>query len=536
MYDYIIVGAGSAGCVLADRLSESGQHQVLLLEAGGRDWNPFVHMPAGIAQLNKFRSISWNYETEPEPHLDERKLYWPRGKLLGGSSSINAMCYIRGHRSDYDHWASLGNPGWSYDEVLPYFKRAQHQERGGDSYHGVGGPLNVQDLRHSNPLSHAFIEAAVASGQLRNPDFNGAEQAGFGFYQVTQKNGRRCSTATSYLKRARSRSNFRMITNAAVTGIEFDRERAVAVRFNRRGKLERALAGREILLSGGTINSPQLLMLSGIGPADELRGHGLRPRLDLPGVGKNLQDHLDVCTLQYCTQPITYDKTNDVAIALEYLFTGGGIGSSNIAEAGGFAMSRYSDGARPDLQFHFVPALLENHGRTRTPGRGYTIHACQLRPESRGEIRLLSADPLAKPAMLPNYLSAPQDMRVLLDGIRISRDIFAAAPFGPYRGHEYLPGAGVTSEAALQAFVRARAETIYHPVGTCKMGSDAMAVVDAQLRVRGALGLRVVDASIMPTLIGGNTNAPTIMIAEKASQMILAYANHEQRAPIKATA
>lgn len=528
-FDFIVIGAGSAGCVLAHRLSADGRHRVLVLEAGGRDWHPFVHMPAGLAQLVKLESLNWNYATEPEPELCGRRLYWPRGKLLGGSSSINAMCYVRGHPSDYDGWAAAGNLGWSYAEVLPYFKRAEDQERGASTYHGVGGPLAVSDLRHVNPLSRVFLDAAVAAGYRRNADFNGAEQEGFGFYQVTQRAGKRWSTADAYLRPALARPNVELRTHALVEGIELERGRAVAVRYRRRGRSERVRAAREILLSAGAINSPQILLLSGIGPAAELRAHGIKIRVDLPGVGKNLHDHIDICTLQRCTQPITYDQTNEVWIALEYLFTRSGVGTSNIAEAGGFARSRLAADGRPDLQFHFVPAMLDDHGRNRLPGFGYTLHACPLRPQSRGAITLRSSDPADKPRIQANYLSAPVDLELLLEGIRISREIFATAPFRPYAGPEFLPGEAVQSRAELIAFVRAKAETIYHPVGTCRMGVDADAVVDPELRVRHVEGLRVVDASIMPTLVAGNTNGPTVMIAEKAADLILRAHGGRQR-------
>lgn len=521
-YDFVIVGAGSAGCVLANRLSADPSVRVLLLEAGGSDWNPFVHMPAGLAQLVKFKSLNWNYQTEPEPQLHNRRLYWPRGKLLGGSSSINAMCYIRGHRSDYDHWASLGNRGWSFHEVLPYFRRSEHNQRGADTYHGNGGHLHVEDLRHTNELSHAFVAAAGAAGHAHTSDFNGAHQRGFGFYQVTQRDGVRCSTAAGYLKAALDRPNLDVVTHAQVEEIEIHHERAEAVHYRHRGERIRVPIGRELLLSGGAINSPQLLLLSGIGPADQLRALGIKVRADLPGVGANLQDHLDVCLLSNATQKITYDHPNEAMVALTYLFTKGGIGSSNIAESGGFALSKYATDDRPDIQYHFVPAMLDDHGRNRLPGYGYTLHACVLRPHSRGRITLASTDPLAAPKIYANYLSAGNDLPRMVEALKMSRDIYAQAPLQPYAGSEYAPGASVQSDADLADFVRRKAETIYHPVGTCKMGVDAMAVVDPELRVRGIAGLRVIDASVMPTLIGGNTNAPTVMIAERASDLILA--------------
>jgi choline dehydrogenase len=524
VYDYIIVGAGSAGCVLANRLSAGGKHRVLLLEAGGRDWHPFIHMPAGLAKLINVKFLNWNYETEPEPELGNRRMYWPRGRVLGGSSSINAMCYIRGQRADYDAWAAAGNRGWSWAEVLPYFRRSEDNQRGADSLHGTGGHLSVEDLRHVNPLSSAFLDAAVAAGHPRNGDFNGASQLGFGEYQVTQRNGARCSTAAGYLAEAVKRPNLRVITHAQATRVLFDRERAVGIEARVRGRFERFEAAREVLLSGGAINSPQLLMLSGVGPADHLRGHGIGVRVDAPGVGSHLTDHLDICLLRECKQAITYDRTNDLWIGLQYYLGRTGIGTSNIAETGGFATSRYASDGRPDLQFHFVPALLDDHGRNRLPGNGFTLHACQLRPQSRGHLGLASADPFQPPRIHANYLSAPEDLAMMLEGVRIGREILAQSPLAAYAGEEMHPGANTTSDADLKAFIRRRAETIYHPVSTCRMGVDRDAVVDPELKVRGTSGLRVVDASVMPTLVSGNTNAPTVMIAEKASDLILGAA------------
>lgn len=532
MYDYIIVGAGSAGCVLAHRLSADPHCRVLLLEAGPSDWHPFVHMPAGIAKLVGKKGINWNYETEAEANLDHRRLWWPRGKVLGGSSSINAMCYVRGHRDDYDEWAAQGNPGWDYDSVLPYFKRAQHQERGADAFHGVGGPLNVQDLIHTNPLSAVFLDATRELGFAENRDFNGAQQEGFGYYQVTQKGGARCSAAVAYLQVARTRPNLTVRTHAHAAQVLFDGARAVGVSYLHAGQLQRAVCTREVLLSGGALNSPQLLLLSGIGPADELRRHGIAVRVDLPGVGRNLHDHLDACTVFRCTQSITYDRLSDLWVAMQYYFGHRGPGTSNIAEAGGFLRSRLAPDARPDLQFHFVPAMLDDHGRNRLSGYGYTLHACPLRPASRGHIGLASTDPRAAVRIVPNYLSDADgmDLRLMVEGVRVSRAILRTRAFEPYRGDEIFPGANADSDDALAAFVRRKAETIYHPVGTCKMGQDADAVVDASLRVRGVDALRVIDASIMPRLVGGNTNAPTIMIAEKAADLLAAAATSTARA------
>ena len=522
-YDYVIVGAGSAGCVLADRLSANPAHRVLLLEAGGRDWHPFIHMPAGVAKLATNTRINWNYETEAEPHLDGRRLWWPRGKVLGGSSSINAMCYLRGIADDYDAWARASDdPRWGWDHVLGVFKRFEDNTRGADAWHGTGGALGVSDLRHHNPLSQVFIDAATAAGHARNEDFNAASQAGFGWYQVTQRNGARCSAASAWLSRARSRPNLTVRTHALAERVLLAGTRAVAIDYRQRGQLKRA-EGREIVLAGGALNSPQLLMLSGIGPPDHLREQAIQVRHALPGVGSNLQDHLDICTLARSTQAVSYDRTNDVAVALEFLFRRTGIGTSNIAECGGFVRSRHAEDARCDLQFHFVPALLDDHGRNRLVGNGYTVHACALRPRSRGRLLLKSADPRQSIAIQPNYLGDAEgyDLRMMIEGVRVSREILAQSTFDAFRGEEVFPGSGVVSDREVEAFVRRKAETIYHPVGTCRMGLDADAVVDGQLRVHGLHGLRVVDASIMPSLPGGNTNAPTMMIAERAADLML---------------
>jgi choline dehydrogenase len=524
VYDYIIVGAGSAGCVLANRLSADPARRVLLLEAGGRDWHPFIHMPAGIAKLVGKKGVNWDYSTEPEPNLGNRRLWWPRGKVLGGSSSINAMCYIRGHRSDYDEWAALGAEGWDWDSVLPYFKRAEHNERGADAFHGTGGPLNVDDLRHHNPLSDVFLAASAEAGFAANRDFNGERQDGFGYYQVTQKDGARCSTAAGYLTPVRGRANLTVLTGALTRRVLLDGPRAVGVEYLHRGAVQRAEAAREVILCGGALNSPQVLMLSGIGPADELRRHGIAVALDAPEVGRNLHDHLDACTIHRCTRDVTYDHPNDLVVAWDYYLHRRGIGTSNVAESGGFVRSELAPDARPDIQFHFVPAMLDDHGRHRLPGNGYTLHACALRPLSRGHLSLASADPAAKVRIHANYLGDPEgfDLRVLVQAVRLSREILRQPAFKDWRAGEMFPGEDARDEAALAEFVRRKAETIYHPVGTCRMGADDRAVVDPQLQVRGVAALRVVDASVMPRLVGGNTNAPTVMIAERASDLILA--------------
>jgi choline dehydrogenase len=522
-YDYVIVGAGSAGCVLANRLSARADVRVLLLEAGGADSSPFIHMPAGIARLVDDQRVDWRYYTEPEPALDGRRLYWPRGRVLGGSSSINAMCYTRGHPLDYDEWAASAGRGWSYAAVLPYFLRSEDQGQGASEYHGAGGPLSVTDLKYRNPLSNVFVEAGVACGLARNEDFNGAQQAGVGFYQVTQRNGRRCSAAVAYLRPARARANLKIQTNSLATRVMFSGLRARAVEYLHDGILKSVQAEREILLAAGAIGSPQLLMLSGIGPADDLRAMKLPVRADIPEVGGNLQDHLDFCTLNKCTQPITYDFTQwqEMVVALRYLLTRSGPGVSNVAEAGAFVRTALAPDARPDVQLHFVPAQLDDHGRNRLDGHGFTIHACVLRPRSRGRVVLRSTLPQEPPRLHAGYLSDARDMDVLLEGIRVSREIIGSGPFASFRGSEIFPGDIVTTRSDLEAVVRRKAETIYHPAGTCRMGSDLKSVVDPELRVRAVSGLRIVDASVMPRLIGGNTNAPTIMIAEKAADCIL---------------
>jgi choline dehydrogenase len=525
VYDYIIVGAGSAGCVLANRLSEDPNVKVLLLEAGGRDWHPFIHMPAGLAKLVGKKGVNWDYYTEPQAQLDGRRMWWPRGKVLGGSSSINAMCYIRGNPADYDEWARLGAEGWHWDNVLPYFKRAEGNQRGGDALHGGDGPLKVSDHRYVNELSRVFIDAAEQAGYARNADFNGAAQEGFGLYQVTQVDGARCSTAVAYLNPAKSRTNLTLHTHALTQRIDFDATRATGVTYLYHGRPVASKATREVLLCGGAINSPQVLMLSGIGAAAHLRERGIAVRVDLPGVGANLQDHLDVSTLQHATKRITYDRLSDAKVAFDYFLRGHvGPGTSNIAEAGGFVRSRLAPDARADVQFHFIPAMLDDHGRHRIPGDGYTLHACFLRPRSRGRILLNSANAADKASIEANYLGDAEgfDKKMMLECAKLSRELFAQNAFDAYRGAPIFPAKHDASDDELLAFIRAKAETVYHPVGTCRMGraDDNDAVVDPELRVRGVDGLRVIDASVMPILIGGNTNAPTIMLAERTADLI----------------
>jgi len=535
-YDYIIVGAGSAGCVLANRLSEDPDCKVLLLEAGGRDWHPFIHMPAGLAKIAGNKRVNWDYSTVPEAQLGNRTIWWPRGKVLGGSSSINAMCYIRGNTGDYDDWAARGASGWDWNTVLPYFKRAEgntrvlrqaQDERGFDALHGGDGPLTVSDLRNVNPLSRVFIEAGQQAGLARNDDFNGPSQLGVGLYQVTQRNGARCSAAVAYLDPAKPRPNLTVLTGAMAQRVVIEKGRAVGVAYSHGGTTTQARAEREVLLSGGAINSPQLLMLSGIGPQAELRGLGIEVVVDGTSVGANLQDHLDVCTLQHETRRTSYDRASELKLAFDYFLRGHrGPGTSNIAEGGAFFRSPLAPDDRADIQLHFIPAMIDDHGRNRLPGDGYTMHACNLRPRSRGRISLASDRAGDKPRIEANYLSDPEgfDLKVMVECARISLKVFAQKAFDDYRGAPIFPARTPRTDAELVEFVRAKAETVYHPVGTCRMGGDDASVVDPQLRVRGVEALRVVDASVMPTLPGGNTNAPTIMIAERAADLIRARA------------
>lgn len=542
--DYVIVGAGSAGCVLAARLSEGGKFKVLLLEAGGDDRptknlsqftsNLMIHIPVGYSSTLKDPKVNWLYTTEPDPGTGGRSHVWPRGKVLGGSSSINGLLYIRGQHADYDGWRQLGCAGWGWDDVAPYFRRAEHQERGACDWHATGGPLNVSDVTTKHPVSDAVIEACEQAGIPRNDDVNAGSQEGATYYQLTVKNGQRCSAAVAYLHPAMNRPNLQVETNALAGRILFEGKRAVGVEFRQNGQKRVAMANAEVILAGGAINSPQLLQLSGVGPGELLRQHGIEVVADLPGVGENLQDHY-VMSVRYRLKAgvVSVNEQSKggrlAGEALKYLFQRKGLLTLSAAHIAAFCKSR-PDLSGPDIQFHILPAtmdldkLVNEQKMELEAAPGLTIAPCQLRPESRGHIRIKSPDPSVYPAIFANYLADPLDQEVAVAGLKWARKIGEAPALAPYVDHEMDPGAAVASDAQLLEFARLAGSTIYHPVGTCQMGHGPMAVVDDQLRVRGLEGLRVVDASIMPRLVSGNTNAPTIMIAEKASDMILGRA------------
>ncbi len=536
MFDYIVVGGGSAGSVLAGRLSEDPALRVALIEAGPADRSVLIHCPAGLAVMAKFELNGWGYSTVPQPGLNGRRGYQPRGKVLGGSSSINAMIYARGHAQDFDAWAAEGNPGWSFAEVLPYFKRAEHNERGADDWHGTGGPLNVMDLRSPNPVLPDFVEAGRQAGYPLNDDFNGAEQEGVGVYQVTHKNGERFSAAKAYLTPHRGRPNLQVFTDTLTTRVLTEtrdgRPCAVGVEVRPdggRGPLQTLplKPGGEVLLSAGAFGSPQLLMLSGIGPVDHLRAHGIAPVLDLPGVGQNLHDHPDV--VMVVNAPKLTDlfgvSPKGVLTMLRGLFEWrsrrSGPLTTNFAEAGGFIKSA-TDEPIPDLQLHFVVGKLVDHGRKTVLGHGYSCHVCLLRPRSRGTLRLASPDPQVMPLIDPAFLQDPDDVQRMVRGFKVMRQLLQQPALARHGGVESAASRDAQSDAQIEQFIRGHADTIYHPVGTCRMGPDAAAgaVVDARLRVHGVDRLRVVDASAMPSVVGGNTNAPVIMMGEKAVDMI----------------
>ncbi|MCU0500376.1 MAG: choline dehydrogenase [Anaerolineae bacterium] len=525
--DYVIVGAGSAGCVLANRLSARPDVKVILLEAGGRDWNPWIHIPVGYFKTMHNPAVDWCYRTQPDPGLNGRRLDWPRGKVLGGSSSLNGLLYVRGQPQDYDRWAQLGNPGWGWEDVLPLFKRSENQQRGADAFHGDKGPLSVSDMRLSRPICDAWIEAAQAAGYPFNPDYNGVTQEGVSFFQLTTRNGRRCSSAVAFLNPARGRHNLTIVTRAAACRILLDGRRAVGIAYRDVGGVEHVVRARaEVILSSGAIGSPQLLMVSGIGEATQLQEHGIGVVHALRGVGKNLQDHLQARLVFKCNEPTLNDEVrsliNKARVALQYALYRAGPMTMAASLATGFI--RTGDHVEtPDIQFHVQPWSADSPGAGVHPFSAFTMSVCQLRPESRGEIRLASSDAAVYPSIHPNYLSTPTDCRTIVEGVRIARRIARKAPLAHKISEEFRPNKTLSLddfEGTLD-WVRNNSTTIYHPTGTCKMGRGDDAVVDARLRVHGIDGLRVADCSIMPEIVSGNTNAPAIMIGEKASDMIL---------------
>ncbi len=524
-FDYIIVGAGSAGCVLANRLTEDGAATVLLLEAGGSDRSILIRMPAALSMPMNMPRYDWGYRSEPEPNLNNRRLHTPRGRVLGGSSSINGLVYIRGNPMDFEGWAEAGAAGWSFADVLPYFRRAETRAEGGDAWRGNAGPLHTRYGPLHNPLYRAFIEAGRQAGYPVTEDVNGFQQEGFGRMDMTVRRGVRCSAARAYLDPARSRNNLRVLTHSRALGITFDGRRATGIRYQRADSEHLALARREIILAGGPINSPQLLKLSGIGPAAELQSLGISVRADRLGVGENLQDHLEFYFQVACRQPVTlYSHLNPLAKALigaRWLLTRGGLGASNHFESCGFIRSR-AGVAWPDLQFHFLPLAISYDGKTLAAGHGFQAHVGPMRSNSRGSVTLASPDPLAPPRIRFNYMSHADDWTEMRASVRLTREIFSQPAFTPWRGEELAPGAHIVSDPDIDAFIRAKVESAYHPCGTTRMGriDDPLAVVDPEARVIGVEALRVVDSGIMPGITTGNLNAPTIMLAEKLADHI----------------
>ena len=534
-YDYVIVGAGSAGCVLANKLSADGRHSVIVLEAGPMDRNLMIHVPAGVYHVYRNPSINWNYHTEDEPELLDRNISMPRGKVVGGSSSINSMVYMRGHPIDYDRWADeFGLSEWTYADCLPYFKAGETSDRGADDWRGGEGPLGVTRGSFENPLFDAFLAAGAEAGQGSSDDLNGYKPEGVARLDATKRNGRRCSAAVAHLKPALGRQNLTLLTRAMVRRIVIDGNRATGIEFEHRGERRTVEAEREVILCGGAINSPQTLMLSGIGPADHLRGYGIEPLLDLEGVGRNLQDHATIILQYACTKPVSIHKAanplHQALAGIRWIVTRSGLAASNVWEAGGLIRGN-DQVAYPNLQYHFGPVGIETFGDQLKLNQSFAIHVDQLRPKSRGRLTLKSADPADKPAMHFKYLSDPHDLRELVDGVRKTRELVAQKAFDPYRGDEKGPSADARTDDEIAAAVRAMTETDYHPCGTCRMGNGPDAVVDGELRVHGLEGLRVVDASVMPQVISGNLNAPTQMIAARAADFIL---GREQLAPFHA--
>ncbi|MFN7180313.1 choline dehydrogenase [Hyphomonas sp.] len=542
-FDYVIIGAGSAGCVLANRLSADPDVKVCLIEAGKKDTSLMVRMPAGVGSLIKAPGdYNWGFWTEDQKHMDGRKLYWPRGKGWGGSSSINGMVYIRGHAGDYDLWGQMGLKGWSYADVLPYFKRAESYENGANDFHGGDGPLNVTESPMGGPVYQAFIEAGRQAGHPVTDDFNGAQQEGFGPYQRTIYKGERWSASFGYLRPIEGkRANLTVISTGMVTRVLIEGGKAVGAEYvDGRGKeAVQVRADREVIVCAGAVQSPQLLQLSGIGDPAQLKALGIEVKAASPNVGQNLQDHLDVTVINKMTQPLSaYSQQKGIKklfVGIQYLATQKGAGADNFLQAGAFLKSR-TGLEMPDIQLHVVNAIMMNHANHTPTEDGYTVHACQLRPESRGTVLLKSADPFDHPAIDPNYLATEEDRRAMRESVKMVREVCRQAALKPLTGEEIMPGAGVVSDADIDAFIRAKGETIYHPVGTVAMGTQPDAPVDGELRVRGVSGLRVVDASVMPTLVGGNTNAPTIMVAEKAADMMLGRTPPPREEPKRALA
>jgi choline dehydrogenase len=521
--DFIVVGAGSAGCAVAARLSEDPATRVLLLEAGGEDRNRWIHIPLGFGKTFADPSVNWCYETEPDPGASNRRVFWPRGKVLGGSSSINGMVYIRGQAEDFDHWRQLGNTGWSFEDVLPYFRRAEHQTRGADAFHGIDGPLCVSDVPDRHPICEAFIKSAMELGFPLNDDFNGASQEGVGYHQTTTRKGRRCSTAVGYLRPAMQRPNLQVMTEALTEKIVFDGRRATGVAFRQNGRLITAGARREVILCGGAVNSPQLLMLSGIGPREHLIELGIPVLHHLPGVGQSLQDHYSAPIKLKCRLPITVNdvmqsNARKLKVGLQYMLFKTGPLAMATSPAALFARTR-PELASPDVKCSISPFSAERPQDGLHPWSGFTMIAYQLRPESRGQIKLKSANPADPPAVYPNYLTTETDQRTIVAGLKLCRQLLANPHMQQFVQSEFLPGPAVQTDHQLLDFARQRGGTVYHPTSTCKMGNDPLAVVDPELRVHGIDGLRVADASIMPTVVSGNTNAATIMIGEKVADM-----------------